>query len=90
MSLSVILPNYNHGHLVLRALTSLARQDPDEIIVVDDASTDDSLAILQDFARSVPITILRNASIRARYRRSRAGSPLLRGVTSISPRRTIT
>ena len=62
MSLSVILPNYNHGHLVLRALTALARQDPDEIIVVDDASTDDSLAILQDFARSVPITILRNAS----------------------------
>ena len=62
MSLSVILPNYNHGHLVRRALTALARQDPDEIIVVDDASTDDSLAILQDFARSVPIMILRNAS----------------------------
>ena len=62
MSLSVILPNYNHGHLILRALTALASQDPDEIIVVDDASTDDSLAMLQDFARSVPLTILRNAS----------------------------
>ena len=62
MSLSVILPNYNHGHLVLRALTALASQNPDEIIVVDDASTDDSLAVLQDFARSVPLTILRNPS----------------------------
>ena len=30
--------------------------------MVDDASTDDSLAMLQDFARSVPVTILRNAS----------------------------
>ena len=60
--LSVILPNYNHGHLILRALTALARQQPDEIIVIDDASTDGSLALLQDFARTVPITILRNGT----------------------------
>jgi glycosyltransferase involved in cell wall biosynthesis len=59
--LSVILPNYNHGHLIRRALTALARENPHEIIVVDDASTDGSLAILEDFA-NVPITILRNPS----------------------------
>jgi glycosyltransferase involved in cell wall biosynthesis len=60
--ISVILPNYNHGHLIRRALTALAKQNPDEIIVVDDGSTDGSLAILQDFARDVPIAILPNAS----------------------------
>ncbi len=59
---SVILPNYNHGHLIRRALTALAGQNPDEIIVVDDGSTDGSVAILQDFARDVPLTILRNAA----------------------------
>jgi glycosyltransferase involved in cell wall biosynthesis len=56
-TLSVVLPNYNHGHLVRRALAALVEQDrpPDEIIVVDDGSTDDSLAILRDFARQSPI-----------------------------------
>jgi glycosyltransferase involved in cell wall biosynthesis len=57
------LPNYNHGHLVRRALAALMQQDrpPDEIIVVDDGSTDDSLTILGDFAAEVPsMTILRN------------------------------
>ena len=56
VSLSVVLPNYNHGHLVRRALAALVEQDrpPDEIIVVDDGSTDDSLAILRDFARTEP------------------------------------
>ena len=62
VSLSVILPNYNHGHLIRRALTALASEAPDEIIVIDDASTDGSVAIMEDFARTVPLTILRNAS----------------------------
>ncbi len=44
-SIAVVLPNYNHGKLIGRHLRNLAGQTvpPDEIIVVDDASTDDSL-----------------------------------------------
>ncbi len=47
--LSVILPNYNHGRYLEDAVVAIAGQDrpPDEIIVIDDASTDDSLAILR-------------------------------------------
>ena len=47
--LSVILPNYNHGALIPRALSALLGQDllPIEIIVIDDASTDDSPAIIK-------------------------------------------
>jgi glycosyltransferase involved in cell wall biosynthesis len=50
--LSVVLPNYNHGRLVPRALEALLAQDPppDEILVVDDGSTDDSLTVLADLA----------------------------------------
>jgi glycosyltransferase involved in cell wall biosynthesis len=48
--LSVVLPNYNHAPYLSRAINAIAQQDrpPDEIIVVDDASTDNSLDILAD------------------------------------------
>lgn len=59
MPLSVVLPNFNHGALIGRALRALAAQSPPakEIIVVDDGSTDDSVAVIEDFQR-------RHASIR--------------------------
>jgi len=58
-----VLPNYNHGHCIRHALQALVAQDhrPDEIIVVDDASTDDSLSTIRQFGPSVvPIRILAN------------------------------
>jgi glycosyltransferase involved in cell wall biosynthesis len=53
MSLSVIVPNFNDAGRLPRALRALLRQkpQPDEIIIVDDASTDDSIAIIESFQR---------------------------------------
>lgn len=53
MSLSVILPNFNHGGIIARALHALANQNPagHEIIVVDDGSTDDSVAVIEALQR---------------------------------------
>jgi|GEM_PF-1406364 len=53
MSLSVILPNFNHGDLIARALHALANQTPaaHEIIVVDDGSTDDSVTVIEALRR---------------------------------------
>ena len=47
--MSVVIPNYNHGHLIENALLAISQQTlpPSEIVVVDDGSTDDSLARLQ-------------------------------------------
>lgn len=48
--ISVIVPMYNRGDTVLRALHSLLRQETNldfEIVVVDDGSTDDSLPIVR-------------------------------------------
>ncbi len=62
-TLSVVLPNYNHGRLIARALEELLAQSPppDEIIVIDDASTDDSIAVIERFAaRSPSIRCLAN------------------------------
>jgi glycosyltransferase involved in cell wall biosynthesis len=64
-TLSVVLPNYNHAKLVGRALQALTAQEraPDEIIVIDDASIDDSVAVIEHFAANAPsINLLRNAS----------------------------
>ncbi len=56
MLLTAIVPNYNHGHLLPRALEAIASQTPrpDEILVVDDASTDDSLSVLAALGRRAP------------------------------------
>jgi glycosyltransferase involved in cell wall biosynthesis len=42
---SVIIPTYNRGEVVLRALRSVFAQDHavDQVIVVDDGSTDDTI-----------------------------------------------
>jgi glycosyltransferase involved in cell wall biosynthesis len=55
-TLSVILPNYNHGLLLPRATRALLAQErpPDEIIVVDDGSSDNSRAVIEELASANP------------------------------------
>jgi glycosyltransferase involved in cell wall biosynthesis len=64
VTLSVVLPNYNHAKLICRALRALTAQGhtPDEIIVIDDASSDDSVGVIERFGASAPtVKLLRNA-----------------------------
>jgi glycosyltransferase involved in cell wall biosynthesis len=52
----VVIPNYNHGHLIEEALGAIARQTtlPAEVVVVDDGSSDDSIARLAALAPRMP------------------------------------
>jgi len=53
---SVVVPNYNHGRFLAERLASIRKQavEQTEILLLDDASWDNSLALLQDFAQSEP------------------------------------
>lgn len=50
--ISVIVPSFNHGQYLRRCIDSILAQDyrPLEILVVDGASTDDTVQVLQSYA----------------------------------------
>ena len=55
-TLSIVVPNYNHGHYLPECLDSILSQSwpPDELIVIDDASTDNSVAVIERYRQQHP------------------------------------
>jgi glycosyltransferase involved in cell wall biosynthesis len=58
-TLSVAMATYNGARFLTRQLDSLLAQTrlPDELVVADDGSTDETLAMLDDFARRAPFPV---------------------------------
>ncbi|MGQ0683676.1 glycosyltransferase family 2 protein [Bradyrhizobium sp.] len=54
--LTAVIPNFNHGAVLGEAIQALAEQVPgaDEIVVVDDASTDNSIEVLERLSLKYP------------------------------------
>lgn len=71
MSVTVLLPVYNGAQTLPQALESILRQDTDdfELLVIDDASTDASAAVIERYAhrdaRVTPVVHERNAGLAA-------------------------
>jgi glycosyltransferase involved in cell wall biosynthesis len=75
-SVSVILPNYNHGSLLPRSLGALVQQSvaPQEILVVDDGSTDNSVAVIEAYRRRCDrIRLIRHATNQGAFAAVRTG-----------------
>lgn len=53
LAVSVVIPSYNHGHFLASTLASVlqAHDVALELIIIDDGSTDDSWAIISEFAQ---------------------------------------
>lgn len=59
MKISIAMATYNGGAFLREQLDSLSSQTrrPDELVITDDQSTDNTLAIAQDFSKSAPFTV---------------------------------
>ena len=67
VTVSVLLCNYNDARYLRDSLSAICTQSrlPEEVIVLDDGSTDDSLKIIEDFGRRYPfVRILKNETNR--------------------------
>jgi glycosyltransferase involved in cell wall biosynthesis len=53
---TIVVPNYNHARYLPESLGSIAGQTrpPDRVLIIDDASTDDSLTVLSRFIAGRP------------------------------------
>lgn len=61
-SIAVLIPAFNAAKTIERALKSVENQAyrPSQVIVVDDASSDNTAEILAEFQKRLPLIILRN------------------------------
>jgi glycosyltransferase involved in cell wall biosynthesis len=57
LTLSVAMPNYNHAEYLPRAIEGIVNQTrpPDEFLILDDGSTDNSVEVIESYARRHPV-----------------------------------
>jgi glycosyltransferase involved in cell wall biosynthesis len=56
LTLSVVMPNYNHARYLAEAIEGIAAQSrpPDEFLILDDGSTDNSLEVIAPYLKRFP------------------------------------
>ncbi len=62
-TISVIMANYNHAKYLRESLSAICSQSrlPNELIIVDDGSTDESISILEEYCKRYKfITLVKN------------------------------
>lgn len=66
--LSVIMPTYNGASYIRYALDSICAQEGNlvdrlEVLIVDDGSTDQTMDIISEYTKQLPITIIRSSRV---------------------------
>jgi len=67
MKITVVIPTYNSAAFIRNTLESVFRQTlpPDEILVLDDGSTDDTVAILNSYKPRITVLQQKNGGVAA-------------------------
>src|ERR1051325_3330661 len=78
---SYVVPCYNYGHFLARAVDSLLQQTFRllEVIVVDDASTDDTQQVLARYANEERVRVIHHANNRGHIQSYNEGLQMARG-----------
>lgn len=65
-TIAALVPNFNHASFLEQALKALFSQSrrPDQVIIVDDASTDESLKVINKFSHEIGFRLIRNETNR--------------------------
>jgi GT2 family glycosyltransferase len=82
LDISVVIPAYNAGQTIKGAIHSVLRQEPVEVIVVDDGSQDDTAEVVQHLSSSsstVRLISLERREISCRARVRNAGAAVATG-----------
>jgi len=82
ISISVMIPCFNHEKYIAESIESVLEQQrqPCEIVVIDDASTDQSASVVQAYCQRFPtIRFQRNARNKGALRTVNDALPFLRG-----------
>lgn len=81
---AAIVPNYNNASLIVETLESLLAQSrrPDEIIVVDDASTDDSVQVVIEWGEKHASDEVAIGLIQNTVNSGNVGGPRNRGINA--------
>lgn len=61
--IAVVLCNYNDSRFLIDFVMAMKNQHPDEFIVVDDRSTDNSLQLLDNLKKLCPIKVVHNDGV---------------------------
>ena len=66
-TIGVVIPTYNHGHILGEAIESVLSQTrrPDEIVIVDDGSTDGTKKLVRGFGRRIRYIYQNNRGLSA-------------------------
>jgi glycosyltransferase involved in cell wall biosynthesis len=78
---SVVVPSYNHGKYIRQTIASIATQSykPIELVVIDDCSSDDSPARLQEIAKTTDLRLVLKSHNEGLVKTMNAGLNLARG-----------
>ncbi len=65
LTISVVIPTRNRAPMLRRALQSLAAQQrlPDQVVVIDNASTDETPSVARSFADALPLDVVREETV---------------------------
>jgi hypothetical protein len=79
--LSVVMPTYKHAQYLPRALKALLTQSvrPREVVVVNDASPDETAQVLENFSHDAAIKIIHNDRNRGTNESARIGLAAVQG-----------